>query len=140
VIFTDTLSGQKFLRLVGFLHGIVQLVAMFFLFWLLARINIGILNLAPASSGQIILFITECIAIGGMMSGFIMGVYLYGCNRFLNIHIDEASSSLAEEDFKNFLRIHVSKTGIEIYPIGIEKVLKQWSTEGIGEHQKFSSL
>jgi hypothetical protein len=68
-----------------------------------------------------------------------MGCYLYFCNRFLNIHLDEASSSLSCEDFKNFLRIHVSREGITIYPIGIKSVIKNWKQEGSGEKLQFTS-
>lgn len=139
LFFTDTRSGRRGIILVGWLHAILQVVAIFGLLWLFAKINLQLFKMKSENAFQIVLYILECILIGGFAGSFIMGLYLYFCNRFLNIHLDEASSSLREEGFKNFLRIHVSGAGVTIYPIGIRSVIKNWKTEGSGEKLHFTS-
>jgi len=61
-----------------------------------------------------------------IIAAFIMGVYLYVSNLLFNMHINEASSSLASPDYKNFLRLHIHKDGVTVYPIGIKKVPRKW--------------
>jgi len=137
--FTDTKTGRRGIRWIGFFHGLIQFSMIFLLLWLFSKVNLDILNLKSRSIVQVLLYTFECIFIGGLIAGFIMGCYLYFCNRFLNIHLDEASSSLSCEDFKNFLRIHVSREGVTIYPIGIKHVIKNWKQEGSGPKLHFTS-
>src|SRR5690606_1454986 len=79
------------------------------------------------------------IAAGGILGGFIMGLYLYLTNRFTTMHLDESSSSLASPHYKNFLRIHISSKGITIYPIGIKDVEKMYSKDKNNKEILFSS-
>jgi hypothetical protein len=67
----------------------------------------------------------SCFA-GSIVAGFLMGTYLYLSNRLFNMHINEASSSLASPNYKNFLRLRVHERGVTIYPVGIRKVPKDW--------------
>jgi hypothetical protein len=46
---------------------------------------------------------------------------------FFGRHGNEAFSSLAVEDWKNFLRLHINEQGdLTIYPIGIRRVPRKW--------------
>ena len=117
----------------------LQVYVLSFMLILFAKFNLKVLGLEPESFLQALLYIIECILIDGIVGSFIMGVYLYICNRFLNIHLDEASTSLGEEDFKNFLRMHVGPHGIKVYPIGIRTVMKKWKAEGSGEKIHFTT-
>jgi hypothetical protein len=68
------------------------------------------------------------IALGGFVFGsLIMGIYLLLSMNFFGRHSNEAFSSLAVEDWKNFLRLHINEDGdLTIYPIGIRRVPRKW--------------
>jgi len=52
---------------------------------------------------------------------FLFGVFtLFGWNR------TEAFSSFRYSGYKNFLRMHVTKEAVTVYPIGIDKICKKW--------------
>ena len=58
-----------------------------------------------------------------------MGIYLYLSNILYDMHINEASSSLASPDYKNFLRLHVHSKGVTVYPVGIRTVPRKWAQQ-----------
>lgn len=75
------------------------------------------------------------ILFGGYAVGsFIMGLYLLISMNVFGRHSNEAFSSLAIQDWKNFLRMHIDKNGnLTIYPIGIKRVPRRWEPRGEGE-------
>jgi hypothetical protein len=75
------------------------------------------------------------IFIGGYVVGsFIMGLYLLISMNVFGRHSNEAFSSLAIQDWKNFLGLHIDKSGdLTIYPIGIKRVPRRWEPRGEGE-------
>lgn len=60
--------------------------------------------------------------LGAAIAGTIFGINLFLSCRFLNMNHNDAFSSLCLKGFKHFLRIKISKTGLTVYPIKIEKV------------------
>jgi uncharacterized membrane protein len=124
--FTDVKTGKKGVKLFGLLHGILHFLLIFFLIWTVAVIHAQQVNNTQVKWLWHIVYIAELIIGGMLLGGFLMGLYLYIANRFLGIHIDESSSALICEDYKSFLRMHISKEGVTIYPIGIKKVTKAW--------------
>ncbi len=68
-----------------------------------------------------------------------MGVYLLVALNVFGFHHNEAFSSLAIEDWKNFLRMRIGPDGaLTIYPVGIERVPRTWEAvpgAGPGEAQ-----
>ena len=64
--------------------------------------------------------------VGWVVGSIIMGLYLLISLQGYGRHGNEAFSSLKIKDYKNFLRLHITKDGIDIYPIKIEKV-PNWS-------------
>jgi Calcineurin-like phosphoesterase len=81
------------------------------------------------------LLASSIILIGGYVVGaFIMGLYLLISMNVFGRHSNEAFSSLAIQDWKNFLRLHIDNTGnLTIYPIGIKRVPRRWEPHGAGE-------
>jgi hypothetical protein len=65
------------------------------------------------------------IVVGGLAAGTLFGVYLILANWF-RFHEDSAFSSLRIPDYKNFLRLHISRNGLRIYPIGVDKACQDW--------------
>lgn len=75
------------------------------------------------------------ILIGGYIVGsFIMGLYLLISMNFFGRHSNEAFSSLAIQDWKNFLRLHIDPNGnLTIYPIGLKRAPRRWKPRCEGE-------
>src|SRR5262249_44801069 len=73
---------------------------------------------------------------GGWLGGsLIMGAYLFVSLNLFGRHSNEAFSSLACEDYKNFLRLKIEPDGkLTIFPIGIRRVARRWKDrpEGAG--------
>lgn len=118
---------QRFIKLIlGLVHTLahltVNLAAMWFFLWL----NIDGLGLHWNSGTQITLFIAEMLFVGGFLGSIVVGLYLYFCVNWLNIHWKHAFSSLKIQDYKNYLRLHITAEGLTVYPVGVEEVVKNW--------------
>jgi hypothetical protein len=123
--FTDTRSGRMWAILVGWIHAVLQCFMIFFVIGLVTRISIYILDDRNPPLFLYFVQIVSVIIAGWLTSGFIMGIYLYAThNKPLKMHLDEASSALSWNGYKNFLRMRFDINGVTIYPIGIRKVTK----------------
>ena len=122
--FTDVKTRLNGAWLLGLAHGLLQCSLIYLMIWLVANNQPEITN---SLAGHII-YMLELWLIGSFFGGLLMGIYLLISN-FCGIHIDESSSSLASENYKNFLRMQISKEGLKIYPIGIKKVTKDWKQD-----------
>ena len=61
------------------------------------------------------------------MASFIFGSYLSISVNLLDSHFTEAFSSLRVEDYKNFLRLHITTAGdLEIFALGLDQVAIEW--------------
>jgi hypothetical protein len=75
---------------------------------------------------QRLLYATEMVILGGFAAGTLFGIYLLVTNRLFSFHEDSVFSALRIPDYKNFLRLHLTREGLTIYPIGIRKVPRHW--------------
>ena len=66
-----------------------------------------------------------------------MGIYLTLSTLLFKANIDESSSGLRYTGFKNFLRIHVTPSGMMVYPIGVRRAVTNWTNVGTVENPKF---
>ncbi|GAB4010379.1 hypothetical protein GCM10028808_20990 [Spirosoma migulaei] len=106
----------------GALHGLVQVLLLLTVSWLIDNYCKFI-----QSSGWHIFWQSVMLAIvGGFIGGLVMGLYLLIANGIFGTHETEAFSSLRIQDYKNFLRLHLTKDGLTIYPIKVEKVARKW--------------
>lgn len=138
LFFTDVKSGKgKWNYLAGGIHGLLHLLNLYFLIWLFSRVNLHHWNMNTSDWGQILLFSGEMILIGGIISTVIFGIYLLFSVSLLDNHITEASSSYRWEGYKNFLRIHLTKEGVTIYPIGVKEIVKNWENVGSDDKPRF---
>lgn len=138
IFFTDSNSKrQKYGG--GILHGLAHLSAIFVLGWLsffvmlrfLKTDTVGYEMIRNNQPMLVNLIWLGCIfvicGIGGYIIGsLIMGVYLFISLHVFGRHDNEAFSALKIEDYKNFLRLHITKDKLTIYPIKIEKVGRKW--------------
>jgi Calcineurin-like phosphoesterase len=72
-------------------------------------------------------FAAITVLIGGMIGGFIFGLYWVLTSALFGMHPD-AFSALAIKDYKNFLRMKFEKDKLTIYPIALDRVPgpKEW--------------
>ena len=76
---------------------------------------------------QGVVFITSMVVIGGFFGGAIMGIYLWFSNLIFRAHSNEVFSCQSSPDYKNFLRLHIDKTGkLTIFPVGVDKACSSW--------------
>jgi len=116
----------------GFIHGVFQTLLLLLLFWKTANLPIFFPESTFLSwlSIQAIMFF-----LGGFIAGTVFGLYLMVSNFFLRNHDNEAYSSLRWTGYKNFIRIHITKNELKIYPFGVKDVQK-WKSkkkDGTGE-------
>ncbi|WP_170970966.1 metallophosphoesterase [Ilyomonas limi] len=123
--FSDTNVTSKAAPVAGFIHAVAQAVVLL----LTLYYNSSLWYVLNAENYSLVAKIVTALFasfVGSIIAAFVMGVYLYVSNLLFNMHINEASSSLASPDYKNFLRLHVHKDGVTVYPVGIKKVPRKW--------------
>jgi hypothetical protein len=138
IFFTDThYIGHRIIM--GGVHGIAHVLMAFFIA-LLSLFIVTYLSDGEAwrflfQLGGVnfyfdarILLASVLVLIGGHIFGsLIMGAYLLVSLNIFGRHGNEAFSSLAIEDWKNFIRLHINEHGdLTIYPIGIRRVPRKW--------------
>ncbi|KFE61079.1 metallophosphoesterase [Hyalangium minutum] len=112
--------------LAGVLHGLAHLTAAFLLAWGVSHL-MGSTEL-PFGSVERDLLSAVLIFAGGFLAGpTVMGLYLLVSLNVFGVHANEAFSSLAIPDWKNFIRLHIDKAGhLRLYPIGLRRVPRSW--------------
>ena len=64
-------------------------------------------------------YMTQMILGGGLVAGFVWGIYLFLACAFFRRHWNDAFSALRIPDYKNFLRMKIEHDRLTIYPVGI---------------------
>lgn len=130
--FTDIVKS-KYYKIAGFMHGIVQVLAMLFVSSVV--VNKVLPALFPSIETHTIVYpisrILGVFVIGGVLGSTLMGVYLLLSNWGLGNHDNEAFSAIKNGDYKNFLRLKITENKLVIYPIKVLKTLK-WTDKGGG--------
>jgi hypothetical protein len=113
-------TASSLARACGFLHWLLQMLLGISTAFFAAKMAVapGVLsNLLFVSIDAVCLF-----AFGGLLFGF----YLIVTNILFGLHEQEVFSCQSIEDYKCFLRIHIDRETLTIYPIGIDRVSKAW--------------
>jgi len=136
ILFTDTHS-TIYRWIAGPVHGVTHLTATFFIGWFAGRL--GYLWWYPGKippeeflnwPRQLILSLIFLLVLGWFVGSLIMGVYLFVSLNFFGRHSNEAFSSLAIEDYKNFLRIRIEANGgLTIFPVRVKRVPRKWKRQ-----------
>jgi len=121
-------------------HGLTHLTATFFIGWLAGRL--GYLWWYPGNipaveflnwPRQLILSLIFLLVLGWLVGSLIMGIYLFVSLNFFGRHSNEAFSSLAIEDYKNFLRMRIEANGgLTIFPVRVKRVPRKWKRQREG--------
>jgi hypothetical protein len=113
--------------IVGSVHGLLHVLLMMSLTLLFVKMNPYLTDTIIGVAHPALLLSIEIVAIGGILAGFLIGIYLFLTNRLFGFHMQGAASCNRIEDYKNFLRFNIDASGkLTIYPMGIDKVEKNW--------------
>ncbi len=137
IFFTDTHS-KLYKWVGGFLHVFAHLNAIFFVALVGWYLGGKIFN----QQGYFLYsFLLAFEFIGGWMIGsFIFGLYLFISQYFFGRHNEESFSAARIQDYKNFLRLHISENGVlTIYPVKLHKVPRKWRNRNKSESDKIKS-
>lgn len=120
---------RKFLM--GFFHWLAHIIAMVALYILVKHYGYWYWAkdwtravfeplLGPSYVGiRTAMFVAQMIFGGGLVAGFIWGMYLFVTCAFLRRHTNDGFSSMRLADYKNFLRMKIEQERLTIYPIGL---------------------
>ncbi|MEK6210057.1 MAG: hypothetical protein AABM64_06745 [Pseudomonadota bacterium] len=115
-------------------HGVLHIFLAVVLFWVIARFNLGPVQQWSGMDMtqwldhplQALLFGVEMLAGGIVLGGTLMGAYLVVANALAGFQAETVFSAQAIPHYKNFLRLHLTRDKLTVYPIGIEKVHRHW--------------
>jgi hypothetical protein len=125
ILFTET--HKAWYRLVaGTLHGVVQVAALMCAVWLADYASVALVGLHAHTPVQRLVAFLGAFAVGFVINPFILGIYLLISLNLFRRHSNEAFSSLRLQGWKSFLRLHITKDKLTIYPVGIRKVPRHW--------------
>jgi hypothetical protein len=62
------------------------------------------------------------LLLGGLIGGFVMGLYWTLTSTLLNMHTGDAFGALGIKNYKHFLRIRLEPDRATVYPIALDKV------------------
>lgn len=106
----------------GGMHTAAHLLVALGILWCGAWWNIGQYGFTTGQWRNLLLTSGELFIVGGFAGCIVMGVYLLSSYYIVGVHNNELFSALRVQSYKNFLRLHLSKEGLKIYPIGTENV------------------
>ncbi|WP_163713819.1 metallophosphoesterase [Mangrovibacterium lignilyticum] len=138
VLFADTENGlKKWNYLAGILHGAAHIEVLYLSTWLVAKLFFGNAEESQSLCWMIFGFALCLFLLGALLSGLVFGIYLLISSLILKSHPDESFSSFRYAGYKNFLRLHLTKEQLTIYPIGIRNVTSDWKKVGTDENPQF---
>jgi hypothetical protein len=132
ILFTDTHSVW-YRRIAGVVHGFSHLFSTFLIGWLAGYITFHYFGWQFDSWQQLLFSAISLLVLGTLVGSTIMGLYLFVSLNIFGRHANEAFSSLAIPDFKNFLRMRIEANGdLTIFPVGIKRVPRKWKRQPEG--------
>ncbi len=137
IMFTDTHS-KIYKWGGGFLHCFAHMISIFYIGW--GSLYLSTLLFGRDTLFQFVFAFILIFVLGWIIGSVIVGIYFFISMYFFGRHNEEAFSALKIQDYKNFLRLHISENGtLTIYPIKIEKVPRKWRNRNIKHESKIRS-
>jgi hypothetical protein len=129
-------GGGLKVALVSAANALVHSTAVIILAQWMPSLKDGIFDSLEWPRLSFIAFAAEMITIGGLIGGWLFGVYLYVSSRWLNLNHHDAFSSMRLDSHRHFLRIRIKGDELTIFPIGLDRVPRreewQLNTEKTG--------
>lgn len=117
----------------GALHGLLHLKLAGCLIWALARLDLsgwaGASACSQGCGGAALpsLLMSLQVGLGGWLIGCLLfGLWLVACDAWAGWHAQEVFSAQSLGSHRCFLRMRVSRDGLEIHPIGIATANRRW--------------
>jgi len=109
--------------LAGVVHGLAHLLLACWLIWVFSWMNLVMLPLEIDDFVQVILFTAEMLLAGGLLGGWLFGLYLMLTSHVTGAHMNEVFSSQSIPDRKNFLRFKLAPGGrLKVHAVGVPEV------------------
>jgi hypothetical protein len=135
MFFTDTHS-RVYRVLGGGLHAIAHLLAALTLAWLFMRLTVNVLGMQYGHPMQLLVSGLLTFFTGGVVGGFVLGLYLLISMAVFGRHANEAYSSLRIQDFKQWLRLRIDREGVLTgWCFAIDRVPRRWRDDASGRPQ-----
>jgi hypothetical protein len=106
-------------------HGGAHLLLVLGLVWLISRLTLSVAGRGTVGGfgGTLLfgaVFSTLMVGLGGLLGSLLMALALLP-----GVNFNEAYSAQQIEDYKNFVRLHISEKGaLTVYPVGIDRVTR----------------
>ncbi len=121
-------SERRWVRiLVGTLHAGAHIIALLAISWfanatgIVPRFIGGFMQISDDLT-RILWNVVVTLFVGGLVGGFIMGLYWTLTSTLFNMHTGDAFGALGIKDYKHFLRIKLEPGRATIYPVALDKV------------------
>lgn len=138
IFFTDTHS-KIYKWSGGLLHVAAHLIAIFYIGW--GAIFLSNIIFGSATFLGFLLSSTLIFILGWIVGSTLMGIYFFISQYFFGRHNEESFSAIKIQDYKNFLRLHISEDGnLTIYPVKIETVARKWRDRDPNENSGIKSF
>jgi hypothetical protein len=132
MFFTDTHS-RVYRVLGGGLHAIAHLMAALTLAWFAVRLTVNVLGMQYGHPTQLLVAGLVTFISGGVVGGFVLGLYLLVSMTVFGRHANEAYSSLRIQDFKQWLRLRIDRDGVLTgWCFAIDRVPRRWRDDQSG--------
>jgi hypothetical protein len=115
--------------LIGTVHFSAHLLALLVISWLVSGVSVPLATVLkhhlPEPWPDLVrvnwnFFVT--LLLGGLVGGFLMGIYWTLTSTLLNMHTGDAFGALGIQNYKHFLRIRLQPDRATIYAIALDKV------------------
>lgn len=113
---------KRLFHVFGLLHGLVHVAVPLMLYYTYAGIGVALFGLEGTNNlwpglARLVVFLVTCSGV----SGLVVGLYFALSLNVFRQHGNEAFSAIASEQYKHFLRLHITAQGdLEVYPIGVK--------------------
>lgn len=110
----------------GLVHALMHLVVLIPLLWTLSHSStISLPPFAPDWTSAL-KYSLATFFFGALGGGLVFGIYLSASNLLAGFHRTEAFSAVRDANNKSFLRMHLNKDGLTIYPLGLSDSECEW--------------
>jgi len=115
-------AGQLWKNWVSIPHVAVHWAAIAGMGGVFARVNAQLPSWSQGWEIPFWLFAVEMIAVGGVVAGFIFGLFLFLTCRFYGMNSNDAFSAMRLDSHRHFLRLHIEDDTLTVYPIALDRV------------------
>jgi hypothetical protein len=126
---SSTLHGRIAKFTIGTIHFTAHLVALLVISWIASGIGTPLATVLKYHIAdpwpdvvRIAWNFTITLVLGGLLGGFVMGLYWTLTSTLFNMHTGDAFGALGIKNYKHFLRIRLEPDRAVIYPVALDKV------------------